>query len=60
MHYTECPLFSILNHRSDANQKIEKKIDNNPWYKKYLEQIIIGIIITLVGGFILYLLTKSL
>jgi hypothetical protein len=54
MHYTECPLYSILHHRSDSHHAIEKTPDKDPWYKKPLGQIIIGVII----GLIIYLFTR--
>ena len=56
MHYTECHLYSKLNHRSDTYQAIEKETYKDPWYNKHLEKIIIGIIIALISGLILYLL----
>ena len=54
MHYSECPLYSILKHRSDTTQPIENKSDKEPWYKKPFGQIFIA----LISGIILYLLTK--
>jgi hypothetical protein len=54
MHYTVCPLYSILKHRSDIHETIEAKSDKDHWYKKPLGQIIIA----LISGLILYLLTK--
>jgi hypothetical protein len=56
MHYTECPLYSILKYRSDIHKAIEKKSDKEAWYNKPLGQIFIGIIIALISGLILYLL----
>ena len=56
IHYTECPLYSILEHRSDTHKAVEKKSDEDPWYKKPLGQIVIA----LISGLILYLLTKLL
>jgi hypothetical protein len=56
MHYTECPLYSILKHRSETLQAIEKKSDKDPWYKRPLGLIIIAVI----SGLILYLLTRLL
>ena len=56
VHYTQCPLYSILKHRSETSQKIDKKLDKDSWYKRPVGQIIIIII----GGLILYLLTKFL
>ncbi|MFZ0052913.1 MAG: hypothetical protein WAK96_14140 [Desulfobaccales bacterium] len=56
MHYTECPLYSLLIHRSDTHKAIEKKTEKDPWYKRPLGQITIASI----SGLILYLLTKLL
>ena len=56
MHYTECPLYSILKHRSDTYQPIEKKGDKDAWYKRPLGQIIIAVI----SGIIIYFLTRLL
>jgi hypothetical protein len=51
MHYTECPLYSILSHRS-TNSKIVTK-DMEPWYKKPWGILILGVIVTVIGGLIL-------
>jgi hypothetical protein len=56
MHYTECPIYSILKHKSDIHKPIENKSDKDPWYKKPLGQIIIAVI----SGLVIYLLTRLL
>src|SRR4030042_1334214 len=56
MHYTECPIYSILAHRSHNKvtiPEIKRELDKDPWYKRPLGQVIIGIIIAIVSGLIL-------
>lgn len=54
LHYTECPIYSVLFHRSKevtvSNGDIEL-----PWYKRYLLELIIGLIVVIVGGLLLKL-----
>jgi len=59
MHYTECPIYSILAHRSqkiEVSPTIKKEMDEEPWYKRPIGILIIGIIIAVAGGIILRLL----
>ena len=53
MHYTECPLYSVLLHlRNDKDgNDIKKYFDE--WYKRPFGMVIIGIVITVIGGLIL-------
>ena len=57
MHFTECPIFSILLYRSNDSKKQPEKEDHDKWYKRPFGMIIIGIIITVIGGLIIALLT---
>ncbi len=52
-HYTDCPIYSVLAHRS-KKPHIGKK-DQEPWYKRPWGIIILGVTITVVGGLILAL-----
>ncbi len=59
MHYTECPLYSVLVHRSTDNLStsgIPTEAHKEQWYKRPIGLIIIGILITVIGGLILHLL----
>lgn len=51
MHYLECPLYSVINHRS-MNSNIVTK-DKESWYKKPLGIVILGILVAVIGGYIL-------
>jgi len=59
MHYTECPLYSVLAHRSSDNgptSAIPTQAHKGQWYKRPIGLIIIGILITVIGGLILHFL----
>jgi hypothetical protein len=57
MHYMECPVYSILNHRLDKiNHEAAEKTKKDPWYKTPWGQIVIA----LISGLLLFLLTKLL
>lgn len=58
MHFTECPLYSVLFYRSKgttAANAEKEKLDE--WYKRPFGMVIIGTIITVIGGLLLALLT---
>jgi hypothetical protein len=57
MHFTECPLYSVLLHRSKNASKKSQKEKQDEWYKRPFGMFIIGIAITVIGGLILFLLT---
>jgi hypothetical protein len=50
-HYTECPLYSVLVYRSKSSNIGTK--DKETWYKKPWGIVILGVIVTVIGGFIL-------
>ena len=50
-HYADCPLFAVLSQRKD---KVSPTI-KDPWYKRPIGIVILGVIITVVGGIILKL-----
>jgi len=56
-HYSECPLYSVLVHRNKNIEKPPMFIQEEAWYKRPVGMVIIGIIVTVVGGLILALLT---
>jgi hypothetical protein len=53
MHYTECPLYSVLSYRRDGKAVNDSKGKSDEWYKRPFGMVIIGIVITVVGGLIL-------
>jgi len=55
MHYTDCPLYSVLTHR--ANKSVISLNFKEPWYKKPFGLVILGVTITVIGGLILALVT---
>jgi hypothetical protein len=52
LHYTECPIYSVLSYRAAA-VTISPVQTELPWYKKYLLGLIVGIIIVIVEGLLL-------
>jgi hypothetical protein len=56
MHFTECPLYSVLLHRSNGTITSTEKENYDEWYKRPFGMVIIGITITVIGGFLLALL----
>jgi hypothetical protein len=51
-HYTECPIYSVFKHKS-ATIKQAIAIAELPWWRRHLIEIIIGVIITVIGGLLL-------
>lgn len=43
-HFTECPIYSVLSHRSTSPQAKAE-----PWWRKYLAEIVVAVVITIVG-----------
>jgi len=56
MHFTECPLYSVLLYRHGSKAGDTAKEKHEEWYKRPFGMVIIGLIITVVGGLILALL----
>ena len=56
MHFTECPLYSVLLHRSNGTITSTEKEKRDEWYKRPFGMVIIGITITVMGGLLLALL----
>lgn len=54
LHYIECPIYSVLSHRTKPIP-ISPNQTELPWYKKYLVELIIGLIVAVVGGLLLKL-----
>ncbi len=50
-HYTECDLYSALKQRSKNYKKL--------WYKKPVGIIILGVMITVIGGLIFFIIGKQ-
>jgi hypothetical protein len=57
-HYTDCPIYSVLNHRSKSLHIGTK--DKEHWYKQPWGIVILGVIITVIGGLILAILRNYL
>lgn len=55
MHFTECPIYSVLIHRSKNESKQLQKVKPDEWYKRPRGMILIGVTIAVVGGLILSL-----
>ena len=51
-HYTECPIYSVLRHQ-DATERHLVAIPELPWWRRHLIEIIVGLIITVIGGLLL-------
>jgi len=43
-HFTECPNYAVLSHRSKNRQA-----EAEPWLRKYLAQIVVAVIVAIVG-----------
>jgi len=56
MHFTECPLYSVLLNRQNGKQDDISNEKHDEWYKLPLGMVIIGVVITVVGGLILALI----
>jgi len=57
LHYTDCSLYSVLLHRSHVQGPVKNEsLSKKAWYERPLGIIIIGIIITVLGGLILRML----
>lgn len=51
-HYTECPFYSVLRHQ-DVTERHLDAIPELPWWRRHLIEIIVGLIITVIGGLLL-------
>lgn len=54
LHYTECPIYSVLSRRAKLAPGSLTQPEL-PWYKKYLVELIIGLIVAVVSGLLLKL-----
>lgn len=43
-HFTECPIYAVLSHRSKSPQSKAE-----PWWRKYLAEIVVAVVIAIVG-----------
>ena len=43
-HFTECPIYAVLLHRSKSTL-----VKTEPWWLKYLAEIVVAVVITIVG-----------
>lgn len=53
MHFTECPLYSVLLHRQNDKANDISNENHEEWYKRPFGMVIVGIVITVAGGLIL-------
>jgi len=51
-HYTECPVYAVLAHRAKAVDPSSQQA-HLPWWRKYLVELIVGLIVAVVGGLVL-------
>ena len=56
MHYTECPLYSVLLYRHNGKVTDISKENHDEWYKRPFGMVIIGIVITVISGLLLALI----
>ena len=54
MHYTDCPLYSVLSHRSNNPPPVKDPAEE-PWYIKLAGKVVIGVIIVLLSSLIISL-----
>ncbi|WP_457653671.1 hypothetical protein [Rhodocaloribacter sp.] len=45
LHYTDCPLYSVLKNRASIPEK-------TPWWREHLAKIIVGIVLAIVAAII--------
>jgi hypothetical protein len=43
-HFTECPIYAVLSHRSKS-----PPAKTEPWWRKYLAEIVVAVVIAIVG-----------
>ncbi len=46
-HYTECPIHAVLDHRAKAREPSSEPPE--PWWRKHLGEMIVGIVVAIVG-----------
>lgn len=51
-HYTECSIYSVLMHRTETKGQLDIKAEL-PWWRRHLIEIIVGVVITVIGGLLL-------
>lgn len=53
-HYTECPIYSVLIYRAKTSKDSVAQAEL-PWWRKHLVELIVGLLVTVVGGLLLKL-----
>jgi len=53
-HYADCPLYSVLIHRSISAPRPSSKPEV-PWWRKHIVELIVGLAVTVIGGLLLKL-----
>jgi hypothetical protein len=53
-HYTECDIYSVLDYRSRPGDSASLP-DPLPWWRKHIIELIVGLIVTVIGGLLLKL-----
>ena len=43
-HFTECPIYAVLSHRSKS-----PLAKSEPWWRKYLAEIVVAVVVAIVG-----------
>jgi len=54
-HYTECPIYAVLDHRTKASGFSSKP--SEPWWRRHLAELIVGVVVALVTILVGKLLT---
>lgn len=47
LHYSECPLYSILSHQGKEGEA--------PWWREHLVKIAVGVFLAIVGGVVTWI-----
>lgn len=55
MHYSECPLYAVLERRSTNRKDLAETKTEPSWWQKHLIEIVIGLVVVVLGGLILSL-----
>jgi hypothetical protein len=53
-HYADCSLYSVLTHRSSTVTHSPSRAEL-PWWRKHLVELIVGLLVTVIGGLLLKL-----
>ena len=53
VHFTECPLYSLLSHPVTESKEVPKKTQAAPpWWREHLAKIVVGVVLALAAAII--------